>query len=90
LEAGLRAAEEVVVSVPTYYNNSLMNGIWRRVSALSKLMKAVDILGPEKGDVENANNVAPHDSPSTRLLNNVRRSTPSVLPLLSVGVLAGK
>jgi hypothetical protein len=46
LEAGLHAAEEAVVSVPTYYNHSLKNGIWRRVSALSKQMKAIDILGP--------------------------------------------
>jgi hypothetical protein len=63
LEAGLCDAEEAVVSVPTYYTNSLKNGIWRRVSALSKLMKAIDILGPEKGDEENANTLAPHDSP---------------------------
>jgi hypothetical protein len=46
LEAGLRAAEEVVISVPTYYNHSLKNGICWRVSAQSNLMKAIDILGP--------------------------------------------
>jgi hypothetical protein len=63
LEAGLRAPEEAVVSVPTYYNHSLKNGIWRRVSALSKPEKAIDILGPEGGDDENPNTQAPHDNP---------------------------
>jgi hypothetical protein len=76
LEAGLRAAEEAVVSVPTYYNNSLKNGIWRRVSALSKLMKAIDILGPEKGDEENANTLAPHDSPCHTTYEAVEQRPP--------------
>jgi hypothetical protein len=46
LEAGLRVAEEAEISVPTYYNHSLKNGIWRCVSAQSKMIKAIDILGP--------------------------------------------
>jgi hypothetical protein len=62
LEAGLRAAEEGVVSVLAYFNHSLKNGIWRRVSAQSKLMKAIDILGPEERDMENSNTHAPHDN----------------------------
>jgi hypothetical protein len=62
LEAGLRDAEEAA-SVPTYYNHSLKNGIWPRVSAQSKLMKAIDILGPHEGDEKNAKTQAPHDNP---------------------------
>jgi hypothetical protein len=46
LEAGLRAAEEAEISVTTYYKHSLKNDIWRRVSAQSKIMHAIDILGP--------------------------------------------
>jgi hypothetical protein len=63
LEAGLRAAKEAVVSVPKNYNNALNNGIWRRVSALSKLLMDVESLEPEESDEENANTQASRDAP---------------------------
>jgi hypothetical protein len=62
LEAGLRAAEKARASFPTSYNNSHKNGMWRRVSALSKLVKAIDILGPEEGGEGNPDTRALHDT----------------------------
>jgi hypothetical protein len=63
LEAGLHAAKEAVGSVPETHNNALKNGIWRRVSALSKLMMDFESLEPEEGDEENANTQASRDVP---------------------------
>jgi hypothetical protein len=63
LGAGLRTANEAVVSVPENYNNALKNGIWRRVSTLSKVMMDVKSLEPEVGDEENANTQASRDVP---------------------------
>jgi hypothetical protein len=54
---------EAVVSVPENYSNALKNGIWRRVSALSKLMMDVEGLEPEEGNDKNANTQASRDVP---------------------------
>jgi hypothetical protein len=62
LEADLRATKEAETSVPTNCNHSLKNGIWGRVSAQSKMIKAIDILGLEESNEENANTKAPHDN----------------------------
>jgi hypothetical protein len=76
LEAGLRAAEEALVSVLPYYNHTLKNDIWRGVSTLSKLMKAFDILMPEEGEEDNANTKAPHDNPCHTTYEAVEQRLP--------------
>jgi hypothetical protein len=56
-------------------------------------MKAIDIHWPREGDEANANTQAPHDNLyhiTYEALKSVCRSIPSLLPLLSARVLAGK